>query len=145
MFSWTSRYATLESFWQLSSYDDNKVNCGLHDNDYTRLSQIMEMNNIVTSDDFEKIAINQLGINIGSHLAQTTKNRRFVACFGISSRGCRRLWKFLITKNLLPRCGHPKHLLWMLFFLKQYKSENVICAQFGCNEKPLHNWVWSII
>ena len=39
----------------------------------------------------------------------------------------------------------PKHLLWCLFFLKSYTSENAVAASVGADEKTFRKWFWYVI
>jgi hypothetical protein len=63
--------------------------------------------------------------------------------FGVSPANCSRLWD-LIKLSLPPRAS-PRHLLWALFFLKQYAHE-VVNANFAqCDEKTFRKWCWIVL
>ncbi len=49
--------------------------------------------------------------------------RRFKSFFGVSQNVCAELWNLL--RYDMPNESKPKHLLWCLFFLKQYTVEHV--------------------
>lgn len=68
-----------------------------------------------------------------------TCDRRFSAHFGISVSTCAKLWKLLSLS--IPADGTPKHLLYMLLFLKTYTPEHVRASQCRCDEKTLRKWV----
>lgn len=37
------------------------------------------------------------------------------------------------------------HLLWTLYFLKTYNTEDVSCAFLRCDRKTFRLWVWRIL
>lgn len=39
----------------------------------------------------------------------------------------------------------PKHLLWALFFLRHYPTENVAATVFRTTEKTFRKWIWLLI
>jgi hypothetical protein len=51
------------------------------------------------------------------------KERRFKENFGINAEICDKLW--VLCLPLLPESASPVHLLWALYFLKQYNTEGV--------------------
>jgi len=38
------------------------------------------------------------------------------------------VWDLLVRESLLPKKGHPKHLLWALHFMKAYPKQGPACA-----------------
>jgi len=59
----------------------------------------------------------------------------------------RMMWDMLVEGGLLPEKGKPKHLLWMLYFLKCYPKESPGCAAVGgsrgaIDPKTMRKWVW---
>jgi len=44
------------------------------------------------------------------------------------------------VKGLLPYKAEHKHLLWSLFFMKQYDTEEAIVSRLKCDEKTFRKW-----
>jgi hypothetical protein len=72
-----------------------------------------------------------------------TKARRYKALFGVSSATCSRLWA--LGKPSLPSSAGPCHLLWTLYFLKQYGHEEVNASFCQSDEKTFHKWSWMVM
>jgi hypothetical protein len=72
-----------------------------------------------------------------------TKARRYKALFGVSAATCSRLWA--LVKPSLPSSAGPRHLLWTLYFLKQYGHEEVNVAFCQCDEKTFRKWSWMVV
>ena len=53
---------------------------------------------------------------------------------------CTLIWWMLEEERLLPDRAHPKHLLWTLYYMKTYQTENVTVVFVGCDEKTLRKW-----
>ena len=61
-----------------------------------------------------------------------------------------KVWSMLLEDGLRPKKSKPKHLLWMLYFLKVYPREAPGCSAFGRSKvaidpKTLRKWVWLFI
>lgn len=69
--------------------------------------------------------------------------RRFKCFFGVSPQVCAIVWDECYNK--LPNGAEPKHLLWCLFFLKQYQPEHVRRVILKADEKTIRKWTWSLI
>jgi len=87
---------------------------------------------VVEPSAFEVLA-GTLMANIVLTVAVRTRNRRFLSCFGISPNVCSCLW--MLVRPLLPDGATPLHLLWALFFLKVYGTEEHNASVAGCDEK----------
>ena len=61
---------------------------------------------------------------LSANIAIKTKERRFKEFFGTNVEICAKLWTLCLP--LLPESASPVHLLWALYFLKQYNTEGVI-------------------
>jgi hypothetical protein len=75
------------------------------------------------------------------------EDRRFCKHFGAPFTIVRMVWDMLVEGGLLPKNGEPKHLLWMLYFLKCYPKEGPGCAAVGglrsaIDPKTMRKWVW---
>jgi hypothetical protein len=81
--------------------------------------------------------------SLSSNVSARTKGRRFRALFGVSAVTCSRVWHHV--KPSLPGCASPKHLLWTLYFLKQYGHEEANANFAGCDEKTFRKWCWLVI
>lgn len=69
-------------------------------------------------------------------------NRKFRAFFGVSSTICAILWNLIEQEHAN---SETKHLLWCLFFLKNYNIEHVNASIFEVDEKTYRLWVWRFI
>ena len=70
--------------------------------------------------------------------------------FGICARLALMTWYRLAHHHLLPDGSRIKHLLWALFFLKQYPTEGVATATVGgsrgkIDPKTFRKWVKSFV
>lgn len=83
--------------------------------------------------------------NIAKHIIKTRRiyglvfHRRFKANFGVSLPVCRELWKIIpaeVNINL-----QKQFLLWTLFFLKAYPTDNVMHTVLNADEKTLRKWI----
>ena len=75
------------------------------------------------------------------------EDRRFREHFGAPFTIVQMVWDMLVEGGLLPEKGKPKHLLWMLYFLKCYPKESPGCAAVGgsrgaIDPKTMRKWVW---
>ncbi len=78
------------------------------------------------------------------------ETRRFRSCFGAGKEVVMQLWDLLVAHNLLPCKATIKHLLWALYFMKVYATENSTCAVLGgsngaIDPKTMRKWVWKFI
>lgn len=78
---------------------------------------------------------NSLSENIGL--------RRFKSFFGTTPHICSLIWQLLL--DFVPPESEPKHLLWCLFFLKQYDIEHTRRTLFGADEKTIRKWTWIFV
>jgi hypothetical protein len=91
---------------------------------------------------FSALAV-QLSPTLGFNIAVKTRQRRFKGIFGVSPEICARVWAAALP--LLPGSASPVHLLWTLYFLKQYGLEEVNAAFARCDEKTYRKWCWIMI
>jgi hypothetical protein len=96
----------------------------------------------VEKDGFEALAGTLLS-NVCTSLACGTRNRCFHACFGVSSSVCAALWSLCIP--FLPPGTLPIHLLWALYFLKVYTTENHNASVAGIDETTFRKWTWIVV
>lgn len=87
----------------------------------------------------------QTGKNVlnDSSVSLSVGIRRFKSAFGASPKICSIVW--IKIKNDLPPDFHEIHLLWSLFFLKNYNTESVNRSVFSCDEKTFRWRVWRVI
>jgi len=88
--------------------------------------------------------MNQTSRKVGS---AAREDRRFHEHFGAPFAIVRMVWDMIVEGGLLPEKGKPKHLLWMLYFLKCYPKESPGCATVGglrgaIDPKTMRKWVW---
>jgi hypothetical protein len=69
--------------------------------------------------------------------------QRVKKIFGVKADICAKLWTLCLP--LLPQSVSPVHLLWALYFLKQYSTEEVNASFAKCDEKMFRKWCWTII
>ena len=78
------------------------------------------------------------------------EDRRFRGLFGACIEIVLKVWLMLGEGGLRPEKSKPKHLLWMLYFLKVYQREAPGCSAVGGSKgaidpKTLRKWVWLFI
>jgi hypothetical protein len=96
----------------------------------------------VEKDGFEALAGTLLS-NVCTSLACGTRNRCFRACFGVSSSVCASLWSLCLP--FLSPGTLPIRLLWALYFLKVYATENHNASVADVDEKTFQKWTWIVI
>ena len=89
-------------------------------------------------------------INKPSIGSLNTQFRQFKGFFGLDWMVCAKLWLLLmplLCDENYNACGaKPKHLLWMLMFLKLYDTEDILSSNVGgVDEKTYRKWVWQLI
>src|SRR5690242_2868765 len=72
-------------------------------------------------------------------------DRSFRAHFGMSVAVCRQIWLLLEESDCLPEKCVATFLLWALYFLKTYNTEDVASARFNCTPKTYRKWVWKVL
>jgi len=88
--------------------------------------------------------MNRASWKVGSAAREDRRSRKH---FGAPFAIVRMVWDMLVEGGLLPEKGKPKHLLWMLYFLKCYPKESPGCAVVGgsrgaIDPKTMRKWVW---
>lgn len=101
------------------------------------------MKPLVEASVFKTLAANLAPTLLRSDNALTTRKRRFKVLFGVSPVICAKVWTALIPS--LPASASPLHLLWTLYFLKQYGKEEVNASFAQTTEKTYRKWCWTII
>lgn len=84
--------------------------------------------------------------SLANELLSSTRcqNSRFYsALFGVSSTVSQIVWAKICTD--LPQSASPRHLLWALYFLKGYGTEERNSVVFGVTEKTYRTWVWVVV
>lgn len=71
-----------------------------------------------------------------------TGSRKFRSFYGITPNVFTTLWKLMSEK---PPGSEPKHLLWCMFFLKNYNNEHVNAATANVDEKTFRLWTWRFV
>ena len=80
----------------------------------------------------------------------STNRKRFKAIFETSSEIVSWLWALIVDIIGMPEGVCPKHLLWVLLFLKIYFSDSVHCYITGggdgsVDEKTFQKWSWHFV
>ncbi len=70
--------------------------------------------------------------------------------FGTPVKAVEIIWDLLVRDSFLPEKGRPKHLLWVLHFMKAYPKQGPACATVGASAeavdaKTFRKWVWAFI
>ena len=78
-----------------------------------------------------------------SHVSTGTVHRRFRSFFGASPKFVSQAWDRIRRK--LKAGANLKHLLWVLFFLKNYDVEHVNAAVANVDEKTFRRWFWQFV
>ena len=100
------------------------------------------LNKMAKARDFEGVAsliITGFAENSVSHQS------RFRYTFGISSRVCSMIWNLLVTSESIERNQGKIHLLWCLFYLKNYPTEAVGATVCNCSDRTFRKFVWKFI
>src|SRR5687768_8491231 len=87
-------------------------------------------------------------VNNLHNVNNVTVLRRFSAAFGATPLLCSRLWLLIGSDNNNQphlRTARPKHLLWALLFLKQYKCTELNCGSAGVDETTYRKWSWIFV
>lgn len=85
------------------------------------------------------------GLMLANHHSENsnlTGYRKFRTYYGISPEVCAILWKRMHNK---PPGSEPKHLLWCMFFLKNYNKEHINAAIANVDEKTFRLWTWQFV
>lgn len=88
----------------------------------------------------------KLGNDLSGHNLNKSERvgmRRYKSMFGVTPCICHIIWKLIQPK--LPNGSSPIHLLWALYFLKNYNTEEVNRAVFRADEKTIRKWIWVFI
>lgn len=78
--------------------------------------------------------------SIGSN---KTTLRRFKSFFGVTPLLCSIIWEKI--ESSAPSESKPKHLLWTLYFLKQYDVEHTRRPLLNADEKTIRKWTWIFV
>ena len=75
-----------------------------------------------------------------------TEDCLFCEFFGCGAPIALQLWNLLDENGCVPESGQICHLLWTLFFMKQYPTEGVACGAVGGSKgrvdpKTYRKWV----
>ena len=65
-----------------------------------------------------------------------TEDCLFHEFFGCGAPITLQLWNLLDENECVPESGQICHLLWTLFFMKQYPTEGVACGAVGVRKQP---------
>ena len=84
----------------------------------------------------------KLGMSLFSEAAcsdrsYVTQNQHFKAMCGVHSMVCMIVWGELKQSILVKDVCKPKHLLWVLIFLKTYTTESSLAVAIVVDEKTL--------
>ena len=82
----------------------------------------------------------------GRTSTQTNEDKLFREFFGCSAKVALFTWKTMEHIDFVPSGGKMEHLMWALFFLKQYPVEGVACGAVGASRgkvdpKTYRKWV----
>ena len=75
-------------------------------------------------------------------------HREFVSTYGVSVQVSAKIWLIIkseIQDNKIAKGLRPCHLLWCLYFLKQYSTSTTMARYCGCSDKTFRKWTWIVI
>jgi hypothetical protein len=81
----------------------------------------------------------------GRSLLGRSEEREFRSLFGVSAFVASKIWRRCGTIGSLPPGAKPKHLLWVLLFLKVYATESVHRSIVHTSRKTWRKWVWLMV
>lgn len=86
-----------------------------------------------------------LGASLMQHRGDSIEvgTRRYKSCFGVSPKITSLLWREI--KSTLPKKYKEEHLLWALYYLKNYPTESVARVFVKADEKTLREIIWTMI
>ena len=67
-------------------------------------------------------------------------SRMFVSLFGCSAYIAAFVWIKIVSEKLLPPHGRLHHLLWTLYWLKTYSTNDSICSAFRIGSDKTFTW-----
>jgi hypothetical protein len=70
---------------------------------------------------------------------------RFMSLYGTEPQVVALVWDMLPDAVKKKNGCHPKHLLWMLNFLKAYDTSLNNATRFHCDEKTFRKWTWYML
>lgn len=81
---------------------------------------------------------------------EATEDRRFRSFFGCGAAVALMAWQMLNAYEFLPDSSTLVHLLWALFFMKRYPTEEHACSTVGGSQgaidaKTLRKHIWPLI
>jgi hypothetical protein len=83
---------------------------------------------------------------VGPQISHTNGRNVFISCFRISPFTCAVTWYLLSTVALIDIKQRPIHLLWALYFLKNYTTEEVTRSFLGNpDHKTMREHIWYMI
>ena len=112
------------------------VNCSI-----LRMHTMEESKVIQGAVAMEQLANTIVPQHFSTHLCESTKDRRFRAMFGTSSRTAFLLWTMIDVDRDGPKGGLRLHMLWMLLFLKGYPNGETLSGICGATPKTVRFWV----
>jgi len=68
---------------------------------------------------------------------------RFQRVLGVSVGVAAIVWTNIVDR--LPQNARVCHLIWALYFLKNYSTEITNAAIFNCSEKTFRTWLWPVL
>jgi hypothetical protein len=79
-----------------------------------------------------------------------TEERTFREFFGTTKVVVAKLWDLLSQWQMIPEDGTTNHIMWALFFMREYPKEAVTCSTVGglggaIDPKTLRKYIWPFI
>lgn len=88
---------------------------------------------------------NRLGLQFARHTGQSkvVEQKKFKSFFGVSPFICARVWASI--QSHLGNGFKEVHLLWGLFFLRNYPTESIACGLAMCDAKTYRKRIWRVV
>ena len=88
----------------------------------------------MNEDNFVRFGCEALRYQINSRLHYNKVNKTFYANYGVEAYQAAILWNMIVQTLIVDDKFHPIHLLWTLYFLKQYSSKLVMSYIFDAHK-----------
>lgn len=100
--------------------------------------------------EFRRLGLSLVGLPVKKGSSIALQNRRFRAHYGNGWKTVAFLWEAIVEVDEEMNDGRPtklqkKHLLWCLYFMKTYSTEDDCSGRFDTTAKTFRKWAWDFI
>ena len=83
--------------------------------------------------------------NLTKKKSETEKLNTYQAHFGVSPEVTSKLWDLINNNEGKDLKVRPTHLLWALFFLKSYDTEETMSSRIDVSRKTVRKWLEEVL